>query len=41
MCFRNKVGFVSVAMTNCVRVYMSATMKEETEEYIVCVAVCG
>lgn len=41
MCFRNKVGFVSGAVTKCVGVYLSAAMKEETVEHVICVAVCG
>jgi len=34
MCFRNKVGFVSEAVTKYVRVCAPAAMKAETEEYI-------
>lgn len=41
MCFRNKVGFMSEAMTKCVRAYASAPMKKETEKYTISVAVCG
>jgi len=41
MCFRNKVGFLSDAITKCERISVVAATKEETKEYIICIALCG